>query len=86
MVRRVKAYRYRVELAPDEVAYHVSVPSLPGCHTFGDTEDEALAVIREAVQVHIESLWFDKLEIPPSDAEGETGPFVVEAIIPWAMG
>ena len=83
MVRRVRAYHYRVVMEPDEDAFHVFVPSLPGCHTFGDSEDEALTAVREAAQVHIESLWFDQQDIPSSDTE-DAGGFRVEAIIPWA--
>lgn len=32
----------------------VSVPALPGCVSQGDTRDEALANIREAIDVYIE--------------------------------
>ena len=34
--------------------YVVSVPALPGCITQGDTREEALANIREAIEVYIE--------------------------------
>jgi predicted RNase H-like HicB family nuclease len=34
--------------------YVVSVPALPGCVTQGDNRDEALANIREAVELYIE--------------------------------
>jgi predicted RNase H-like HicB family nuclease len=34
--------------------YVVSVPALPGCVSQGDTRVEALANIREAIQVYIE--------------------------------
>jgi predicted RNase H-like HicB family nuclease len=32
----------------------VSVPALPGCHSQGDTRSEALANIREAIDLYIE--------------------------------
>jgi predicted RNase H-like HicB family nuclease len=41
-------------IEPDEGGYHAYVPSLPGCHTFGDTIDEARQNPREAVALHIE--------------------------------
>jgi predicted RNase H-like HicB family nuclease len=36
--------------------YTVMVPSLPGCISEGDTLDEALANIKEAIDLHIESM------------------------------
>lgn len=37
---------------------------MPGCHTFGDTLDEACANIAEAIQLHIESMQQDGGPIP----------------------
>ncbi len=34
--------------------YSVSVPALPGCHSEGETLDEALASIREAADLWLE--------------------------------
>ena len=34
--------------------YSVSVPALPGCHSQGETRDEALANTREAVELWLE--------------------------------
>ena len=50
--------RYRVVLEPDfeSGGYVVSCPSLPGCHSQGETENEALSNIREAIQAYLESL------------------------------
>ncbi|MBE3071000.1 MAG: type II toxin-antitoxin system HicB family antitoxin [Planctomycetes bacterium] len=36
--------------------YGVTVPDLPGCFTAGSTLDEALAMAREAVELHLEGL------------------------------
>lgn len=48
---------YEVVLtAEDDGGYSVSVPALPGCTSQGETRDEALAMIREAIEVYIESL------------------------------
>ncbi|MBK9054976.1 MAG: type II toxin-antitoxin system HicB family antitoxin [Chloroflexi bacterium] len=47
---------YTVVIEPDEEAFHAYVPSLPGCHTFGDTVDEALAHIQEAMMLYLELL------------------------------
>ncbi len=47
--------RYTVLLEQEEDGgYVVSVPALPGCVSQGDTRDEALANIREAMELYIE--------------------------------
>ncbi|MCX5999270.1 MAG: type II toxin-antitoxin system HicB family antitoxin [Chloroflexi bacterium] len=38
----------------DEGGYTVHVPSLPGCVSEGDTEEEALANIKEAIELYLE--------------------------------
>ena len=38
----------------DEGGYTVYVPSLPGCISEGDTKEEALANIREAIELYLE--------------------------------
>lgn len=56
----------QVILEPDETGgYVVSCPSLPGCHSQGDTIDEALANIREAIDLYLEVLEEDGEPIPP---------------------
>jgi len=37
-----------------EGGFHVSVPSLPGCHSQGETEDDALEAIREAIALYLD--------------------------------
>lgn len=41
--------RYRVALHRSDEGYSVSVPGLPGCHSQGATEAEALENIKEAI-------------------------------------
>ncbi len=40
--------------ASDEGGYTVYVPSLPGCISEGETEEEALRNIREAIELYLE--------------------------------
>lgn len=55
----------QVILIPDpDGGFVVEVPSLPGCYSQGETEAEALANIREAIDLHIESLIAHGEEVP----------------------
>ena len=45
-------YTVIIELAEDG-SHSVYVPDLPGCVSTGDTQDEALANIREAIRGHV---------------------------------
>jgi predicted RNase H-like HicB family nuclease len=49
--------KYKVILEPqEEGGYTVYVPSLPGCVSQGETTEEAMANIREAIEVYLESV------------------------------
>jgi len=48
---------YSVELKPqEEGGYTVTVPALPGCISEGNTAEEALANIKDAVEGYIQVL------------------------------
>jgi len=48
---------YKVILEPQqEGGYTVYVPLLPGCVSQGETKQEALANIKEAIEVYLKSL------------------------------
>ena len=49
-------YQFTVVIEPDEEGFHADAPSLPGCHSWGATIDEARTNILEAMELHIESL------------------------------
>jgi len=56
---------YKVIFEPqEEGGYTVTVPSLPGCISEGDNYDVALANIKEAIALYLESLQADGLPIP----------------------
>ncbi len=47
----------KVVLEPsDEGGYTVLVPALPGCISEGETKDEAMSNIREAIELYLESV------------------------------
>lgn len=47
-----------------EGGFVASVPLLPGCHTQGETLEEAKRNVREAIEVYLESLREHGEEIP----------------------
>ncbi len=48
--------KYKVALHRTEEGISVSVPSLPGCWSEGDTEEEALANIEDAIREYLAAL------------------------------
>lgn len=52
-----KVYEFDVVILEDEDGGYVAlVPELPGCHTQGDSIDELLANVKEAIQLYLETL------------------------------
>ncbi len=50
--------------------YGVTVPDLPGCFSAGETLDEALAMAKEAIELHLEGLIAEGLPVPtPTNIE-----------------
>lgn len=48
---------YNVQLRKEEEGgYTAIVPALPGCITCGETVDEAIAMVKEAVELYIDEL------------------------------
>jgi predicted RNase H-like HicB family nuclease len=66
----MKTQDFKVFLEPDEDygGYVVVCPSLPGCYSQGKTVSEALANIREAIELVLEGMESRGEEIPdPSE-------------------
>ncbi len=58
-------YTYRVIIEPDENnTFHGYVPSLPGCHTWGETLEKTKKNLKEAIEVYVASLIADKEPVP----------------------
>ena len=50
---------------PGEDGFWVAeCPSLPGCISQGETREEAIVNIREAIQIYVEALEEDHLRVP----------------------
>ncbi len=58
-------YTYKILLHKEaEGGYTAMVPSLPGCITYGEDVDQALAMAKEAVELYIEELVSRGEQIP----------------------
>ncbi|AGX88410.1 type II toxin-antitoxin system HicB family antitoxin [Candidatus Symbiobacter mobilis] len=56
--------RYLVVVEKGETSYGSFVPDLPGCVAVGETEDEVVSLIQEAIPFHLEDLRFEGQPIP----------------------
>jgi predicted RNase H-like HicB family nuclease len=60
----------QVIIYPGEDGYWVAeCPSLPGCVSQGNTREEAIANIREAINGYVSALQEDHLPVPPERFE-----------------
>lgn len=66
MQRRFKVI---LEWNEEEGGYTVTVPALPGCVTQGDTVEEALNNVREAIEGYIEVMKMKGIAVPESDVQ-----------------
>lgn len=57
--------QYTVIFEKGDSTWGASVPDLPGVIATGDSRDEVEALIREAVEFHIEGLKAEGLSVPP---------------------
>ncbi len=56
--------KYLVIVEKGESSYGAYVPDLPGCVAVGDTEQEVLGLIHDAIELHLEGLREDGEVIP----------------------
>ena len=57
--------RYTVILeSEEEGGFHIWCPTLKGCHSQGDTKEEALDNIQETIAAYLERLRDERLPLP----------------------
>lgn len=72
------ALKYDVVFEEQEVGgFTVTVPSLPGCISEGDTFEEAKTNIVDAIKLYLEDLASDGEEIP----QGDSGTFIAQVAV-----
>ena len=63
--------RYMVVIERGETSWGAHVPDVPGCVAVGETREEALDLIREAIALHLEELKRQGLPVPRPTSEGD---------------
>ncbi len=81
-------YPAKIEYSKSDKVYTVAFPDLPGCHTYGETLEEAQSMAAEALTGYLESIDLRKMKIPePSSLKGKNiyyiGPDVKTAFAIW---
>ncbi len=61
-------YRFSVVIEKDKAGYFAFCPELQGCYTQGDTYEEVLENIKDAIRLHVEDRLEDGEEIPQSES------------------
>lgn len=56
--------RYMIVIEKSLSSYGAFVPDLPGCIAAGETEEEVISLIGEAIQFHLEDMKAGGLAIP----------------------
>ena len=63
--------RYAIVIEQGEGNLGAYVPDLPGCVTTGDSVEEILCLMKEAIEFHIDGLHEDGLPIPEPSSRVE---------------
>ena len=56
--------RYAVVVEQGPTSFGAYVPDLPGCVAAGDTREEVIVLIQEAIEFHIDGLKADGQQVP----------------------
>ena len=73
-------YEFDVVILEDETGGHAAfVPNLPGCHTQGETLEELMENVREAIQLYLETLTDEEKE----EALKQRMAGIQKAKVPW---
>jgi len=64
----MKNYRFSVVIERDEEGYFAFCPELQGCYTQGESYEEALENIKEAIRLHVEDRLKAGEELPRIDS------------------
>jgi len=72
IIVRMKLLNYRILFRKEpEGGYTVTVPSLPGCVTYGENIDNAVEMVKEAIELYVADLKEHGEEVPTDDGTFE---------------
>ena len=75
-----KSLTYKLLLHKEpEGEYTVTVPALPGCITYGENIDHAIAMAKEAIELYVAELKEKGMEIPDDSATLEYNINLIDA-------
>lgn len=63
--------KYMVVIEQGPTSVGAWVPDLPGCVAAGETREEALALIRDAIELHLEALHAEGKSAPRPSSSSE---------------
>ena len=63
--------KFKVVLYESDEGFAIGCPSLPGCWSQGETREEALENIRDAIREMLESIWDELKENIAKDREDD---------------
>ncbi|MCX5803714.1 MAG: type II toxin-antitoxin system HicB family antitoxin [Proteobacteria bacterium] len=56
------SYKVSIVIEKDEYGYYTYAPELEGCQSQGDSLEEAIANIKEAIELYLETLSEDEIK------------------------
>lgn len=62
----MKRYDFPIIIEQDDDGYFATCPELQGCYSQGDTYEEAISNIKDAINLHLQDRVAEKEEIPAS--------------------
>jgi len=64
----MKRYQFSIVIERDKDGYFVFCPELQGCYSQGDTYEEALNNIKDAIKIHMEDRLANKEGLPERES------------------
>ena len=73
----MKTYRFSIVIEKDKEGYFAFCPELQGCYTQGDTYEEVLENIKDAIRLHVNDRLDNREEVPQTQSVSLTSLEVV---------